>query len=239
MKLLLKYASRQRPELFKIILKKWRDYLSGKHDYQFLISLDTNDTTMNNPEIIAFLDQQEKTIYRYGNSKSKIEAINADMDCVEDFSTLVVVSDDMLPVMRGYDHIILSKMKEFFSDTFGVLHFNDGRVGQVLNTLSIMGKKMYDYYGYIYHPDFSSLWCDNEFQDTSVATGRVKYFEDVIITHQWINITGRDPLHMKNESFYELDKKVFEARKAKGFPKTSILDEYPNLKAERDRLLAR
>ncbi len=52
-KLIYKLASRNRPDKFKHVLEKSIDLLSGNHDVRFVITLDTDDETMNNDEIIS------------------------------------------------------------------------------------------------------------------------------------------------------------------------------------------
>jgi hypothetical protein len=123
----------------------------------------------------------------------------------------------MTPIVHGYDKIIVDKMNALYPDSFGALHFNDGRVGRQLLTLSIMGKKMYDYFGYIYHPSYISVYCDNEFHDSVYALGKCTYIDQVIIKHDWVNYTGRDNLHTRNESYYNQDSRTYERRKRMGF----------------------
>lgn len=222
--LLLKYPTRGRPEVFKNTFSLYRDKLSGKHPYCFIVSMDVDDPEMNNQNITEWLDQQKNVIYCYGNNRSKVQAINANMECVNfDYSVLLLVSDDMIPEVHGYDDVIVTKMQEHFPNLDGCLHFNDGRAAATLNTLSIMGKKMYENFGYIYHPDYCSLWCDNEFHLTTQMNSKSVYIDQVIIRHSWTDVTGQDRLHQKNESFYEADKQVFLARQAANFPKDSCL----------------
>jgi hypothetical protein len=150
-----------------------------------------------------------------------VQAINANMND-RNFDVVLLASDDMVPAIEGYDDIICTKMQEHFPNLDGCLHFNDGRVGRELNTLTIMGKKMYDHFGYIYHPDYVSLWCDNEFHDVTVAMGKSVYIDQVIIRHAWIDVTGHDSLHRHNESYHGKDKRVYEKRRNAGYPKASI-----------------
>jgi hypothetical protein len=192
--------------------------LSGKHEYEFVVSLDKSDPTMSSTRIKRFLEDQKNTKYFYGNNRNKVQAINADMSG-KIFETLVLISDDMIPIEKGYDDIIAENMVKFFPDLDGCLHFNDGKVGERLNTLVIMGKKLYDYFGYIYHPAYMSLWCDNEFHEMTYKMNKAKYIDKVIIKHEWTKYTGKDYTHVKSESFFKRDKKMFDARKTSGFPK--------------------
>ncbi len=222
MKLLIKFPSRARREIFKNTFNLYYSKLSGKHEVEFRVTMDVDDSNMNMPEVIEFLDSKKNITYCYGNSNSKVSAINANMEDVE-FDVLLLASDDMIPKEDGYDDVIISKMKELYPELDGALHFNDGRQSE-LCTLSIMGKNLYDRFGYIYHPDYKSLWCDNEFHDVCQQWNVMKFVDQVIIHHQWADVHGGDALHYRNEALYNRDKAVYEARKKAGFPTESIGD---------------
>lgn len=219
-KFLFKYPTRGRPRLFPKTFDTWLGLLSGKHEYEFIVSMDKNDMSMNNVRIKGFLEQKPNAKYFYGNNRNKVQAINADMcHASKDFNVLVLVSDDMIPQIPNYDDVIYNDFQKHFPDYDGCLHYNDGRVGDRLNTLVIMGHPLYNKFGYIYHPSYMSLWCDNEFHDTTYTMGKAKYIDNVIIKHEWTQYTGKDFVHVKSESFYKRDKKMYENRKEQGFPR--------------------
>ena len=218
MKLLFKYATRGRPEWFKDTLSRWYSLLSKKHDYQFVISIDADDDSMNNTEIKDFLSTKDNLVLFTGNSKTKIEAINADMSGLG-FDILVVVSDDMIPIVAGYDDIIVQDMQRQFPTGFGALHYNDGKHGKDhLITLSIMNKALYDHFGYIYYFEYRSTWCDNEFTDVTKMLNCYWYSPQVIVEHAWME-NGSDETYQKNSGDYHTDKAIYDRRKAQGFPK--------------------
>ena len=87
-----------------------------------------HDPTMNNEAVRVWLDNRSRTLdikYRYGRSKTKIQAVNADMEG-EDADVLLVASDDMNPVRRGYDQVIFDAFEHAFPDFFGAIKFWDG-----------------------------------------------------------------------------------------------------------------
>jgi hypothetical protein len=47
--------------------------------------------------------------------------------------------------------------------------------------------------------------------------GKARYIPKCIIKHDWIDYTGKDNLHIRNESFYGRDGKNFERRKRLSF----------------------
>jgi hypothetical protein len=100
-----------------------------------------------------------------------------------------------------------------------VLWYNDGYVGQKLNTMCIMGRKYFDRFAYIYHPDYISLFCDNEFMDVSMILNKVKYSEDVLFKHEHPanGVGAMDKLYNMNEKYYKIDQITYEKRKQQNF----------------------
>lgn len=218
MKILIKFPTRSRPEKFFKVLDKYVELLEEPANVQFLISCDLDDPSMFNPEVIERLHGYKNLTLKFGMNKNKIEAINADIEG-RDFDIILLASDDMIPQQEGYDTIIRQNFKKFYPDTDGVLWFNDGYQGTNLNTLCILGKKYYDRFGYIYHPSYVSLWCDNEFSEVSKILNKVKYINHVIIKHEHPVWLGQewDELQKKNDSFNEQDMNLFLKRKEQKF----------------------
>lgn len=181
--------------------------------------MDLDDPTMNNRAIRNLLDKRPNLTYNYGNNKTKVQAINADLNNKE-FDVLLLASDDMLPKINNYDQVIIVEMEKHHPDMDGCLHFNDGRQGKKLNTLVVMGVNLYKQFGYIYHPSYQSLYCDNEFMDVTNNIGKSVYIDQIIISHEWINICGgtKDALYIRNDKPVMKDKSNYITRKAIGFP---------------------
>ena len=228
MKIVVKYPTRGRPATFTSQLERYMRLLSGVHEVQFVISFDEDDETMNNDEIASHLTGLSRThpdtVHPLcGRSTSKVSAVNADLDRVRDIDPDVVVlaSDDMVPVMPGYDDVIAQGMGRHFPDTDGALHFNDGFSGQErLITLAIVGGRYLRRFGYLYYPGYKSVYCDNEFTDVCRMLNKVVYSSQVIIKHDWVGAYApNDPLHRRNDApeMYAHDEAVYEQRKAINF----------------------
>jgi len=220
MKILFKYPTRQRPEWFKKTLLTYYDKMSKGCNFTFLITCDTDDTSMNNMPMRDFMDKMPNLVYNFGEHISKIDACNADISLVTDWDILVLVSDDMIPTDKNFDTIISTMMERHYPDTDGALHFNDGLFGKDRTiTLSIMGRKLYKRFGYVYHPDYKSFYCDNEFTDVVYALGKCHYNSFVVIKHEWSGgPNSKDSLYRRNSGM-EGDASVYKRRKALGFPK--------------------
>jgi len=219
MKILYKFATRGRPEIFKTVLDRYYSMMSGKNPFEFVITIDRDDLLMNNREMLLYMLNKHNLQFFVTDSKTKIEAINANMEGL-DFDILVVVSDDMVPRRVFFDDIIVKHMEEWFPDTDGALHYNDGFCGKDRTiTLSIMGKKLYDRFGYIYHPDYKSFYCDNEFTDVVRSWRKVKYFPEIIIQHEWKGFGSEaDPMYKRNSELGKGDDVVYARRKELDFP---------------------
>jgi FkbM family methyltransferase len=227
LKLLIKFPTRGRPEKFFSVLDKYIEMSENISKTAFLISMDSDDSSMNNPSIIDILEgyrSKIKLAYFFGDSKTKIQACNADIDKTTGWDIIMLASDDMIPVVRGYDQIIRNDMYENFKNTDGVLWYNDGGQNSI-NTLSILGRKYYNRFGFIYNPEYISLWCDNEFTDISIKLGKMYRSKDMIIEHQHpaYEKTNFDQLYVRNESYFNIDKETYIKRSERNFDLKDVL----------------
>lgn len=217
MKILLKIPSRERPQK---LLQRIEEYQSFAFDksIKYLVSLDANDTTCNNPYVLGRLKELGCIVY-VGDSVSKIHACNRDIEKVNGWDILILASDDMVCKVKDWDLILSNEMKSTYPDTDGVLWHSDGYVGNKLNTMCILGNKYYQRFSYIYPPEYRSLWCDNEFTEVATILGKQTYFEHVLFAHEHpSNIGGHvDQQYRKTESFYHIDKAVYEQRKSRNY----------------------
>ena len=105
MKILYKYPTRDRQLKFQRCLDRYYDYISDIDNSQFVISVDNDDSSMNCDEARKYMDSKKNLKYFYGDNTSKIMAINANIP-KNDWDIVVLVSDDMIPEVRGFDQII-------------------------------------------------------------------------------------------------------------------------------------
>ena len=219
MKLLVKFPTRNRKNKFFKVLRQYQNLCEDLDNTYFLITLDNDDESMNSSDVEDIFNTFKNVKVIYGTSNSKIHAVNRDIELVNDWDIVLLASDDMTPKVKGYDNIIRNKMKEFYSDTDGILWFNDGFQGEKLNTLCILGKKYYKRFNYIYHPDYKSCWSDNEFMEVGKILKKQTYIDSVIIKHEhpeW-GSGNRDQIHTNNINDYQYDLGVYNRRKEINF----------------------
>lgn len=217
MKILVKFPTRNRREKFFEVLDLYYSFAENLDKMEFLITLDSDDVSMNNDEVRQKLKTYKNLKYYFGESNNKIHAVNRDIE-MGDWDILLLASDDMIPIKKGYDESIRFNMTINYPDTDGILWYNDGN-RKDLNTLSILGKKYYSRFNYIYHPDYKSLWADNEFMTVGNILKKQKFIDEVIIHHQhpdW-GYGGRDTIHTLNSNHNNEDRNTFLKRQKQNF----------------------
>jgi hypothetical protein len=217
MKILIKFPTRSRKEKFFKVLDMYYSFANNLDLIHFQISIDEDDLTMNNDEVISKFGNYKNLTCTVGKSESKIHAVNRDI-IVSDWDIVLLASDDMIPKIKGYDDIVRTKMSELYPDTDGILWFNDGN-RKDLNTLCILGREYYKRFNYIYHPDYKSLWADNEFMVVGNILKKQTFIDQVIIHHEhpdW-GYGGGDQIHRLNSMNNNYDMQVFVRRQSNNF----------------------
>lgn len=224
--ILVKYATRVRPAKFMANLDSYYSKLSGNHNVDFVISMDSDDKSMNNLHMMKWLNNKPNLMYFYGESKGKIHAINRDIPSTP-WDILVVIADDMEVQEDHWDDIIAKDMYESFPDFSGCVNYNtDPRLETVadgrqegwrgLITLPVIGRKLYDKFNYIYHPSYISEYCDDEQTIVFTKLNCIKHIDKRPILHNFK--PWHDDLMTKNMNIGKtVDYKTYAQRKLINF----------------------
>jgi hypothetical protein len=213
MNILINFASRSRPAQFHACMDNLRRCFTN---YRVALKVDRTDPTLREylskayPEILLYL----------GYSDSKVHAINRDIP-LYDWDIIINTSDDIMWKPGAGEDII----RNYEPDTF--LHFPEPYAESQaakakrasICICSIMDRAYFDRFGYIYHPDYRSLWSDNEATEVAKSLGRYKFIDKVIFEHMHpaAGKAKKDDQYRLTESFGAADKKTFFERKIKGF----------------------
>jgi hypothetical protein len=204
MKLLLKYPSRARPELFTRTLDAWMSRAAKPADIAWLVSLDADDDKLDAYRAACNTAGITPVV---GTSRNKVHAINRDLhDYTEPFDVLLNVSDDMRPVVQGWDDIVRADLP---SPEWG-LWYADGRQTR-LCTLAIEGRALHLRKNrWVYHPAFVSVYADDHWQHVLQSWVKLKYIAAKVFRHEW-GVENRDALMKRNEDrhVYQLDRETF------------------------------
>lgn len=215
---LFKFASRGRPERFFTSLDSIVNNISDKDYYHVSCTLDEDDATMNNDTVISRINSYKNVSIAWGKSESKIHAINRDMPDI-DWDILFCVSDDLVVDMFGFDVMIAVDMLNWFPDLDGLLHYPDQDAKEHLATIYIAGRKFYDRFGYIYHPKFKSLWCDNLVMDISKLLGKYKFCGCQLFRHlnPAYGYLPKDEMFLRQQADWNHDELLYNEIKSRGY----------------------
>ncbi|HEV3223879.1 MAG TPA: hypothetical protein VGZ90_13415 [Puia sp.] len=196
--------------------------LCANPDYMAVIcTLDEDDNSMNNPDIIGQLNSYRNIRSIFGKSESKVHAFNRDLDEILsiDFEILICFSDDMRFIAYGWDQIIREGFRCNFPDFDALGHWPDQDAKDMLATLYVAGKPFIKQMGYIYHPSYKSLWCDNDIMNISQIKGKY-FYAGIPIVHHWNPAYGhlpKDALFNRQQDDWNFDQDNFNQRKARNF----------------------
>jgi autotransporter strand-loop-strand O-heptosyltransferase len=222
-KLLFNFASRSRPERLKNVIINLIDNLEDLVNFKILISIDDDDELTNNAFFLKSLIPHEysNNIFIFSSPrKDKIDAINRDVNKISDWDILVNCSDDFEFILYGFDNLIRDKFNELYDDLDGCLHFSDDVHFDDLCTHSVIGKKYYERFNYVFYPKYKSFYCDNEFTEVAKQLEKITYIPFQFYNHLHYSLFSdilMDELYMTNEKFSEIDKELYFDRKKINF----------------------
>lgn len=208
------FPSRERSLKFFKSLNDIQDMTENKN-YSVLAILDNDDPYKE--EYSALPKNYPEVTVVWGESKGKIDACNRGLSFLPADTDIVCLhSDDMVPVVFGFDEIIREHC-----GTDDYVHFPDGHANEALCTYSIMGIDYFKRFGYIYHPAYNSVYADNEQNDVAKILGRYKFINQMIIEHRhpaW-GFGQADDLLLRTENpiNYQKDHETYLRRKAINF----------------------
>jgi hypothetical protein len=224
--ILLKYPTRGRPLQFLQTLAGWLARASHLERVSVLVTVD-NDDELTTDKILELAGQMHHRVTcRRDANHTKVEACNRGLaEYDRRWDVVLLVSDDMYCRQVGWDDLVLRRMSEHFPDTNGALWFHDGCQSK-LNTVECVGRRRWQKFGYIYHPQYASFFCDNESTEVGLRDGKLAQLSESICTHEhpcWgSKITKRDDLYRRNDFWWDDDERLFVTRKEAGFPRSAI-----------------
>lgn len=195
MKITCIHPSRARAEIANNTRKEW--LLNSYNDIEYIFSLDNDDV--------------QGTLYEgnciYNNNRSAIDAINKAAE-IATGDLFVVVSDDFsCPV--NWDNLLLWGLQ---GKSDYCVKTSD-RLQPTLMTLPIMDRVYYERFGYIYHPDYLHMFCDQEMTAVAHMLGKAITLP-ILFPHNHYT-TGkfqRDKITLKNNATWQQGERVFNER---------------------------
>lgn len=143
---------------------------------------------------------------------------------------IIAVADDFIPPVGWDESLLALKPDNWWLDDH-VVHVEDGYVHDIM-VLSMLTRKRYERFGYVFYPKYVSMFCDTEFTEVARREGVVIEAKHLLFEHMHPDCAKRprdhnDVLHASKAN-WNTGEMIFNFRKAAGFP----VDDGPRAVAE-------
>lgn len=215
MKFSLLHPSRNRPDMALDCFNHWISLADSNHTYEWFTSLDHDDSSYDEYE----KKFKDSGVFIMSNAnRSMVDATNvAAHICTGEI--LIMISDDF----RCPENWVQSLIDAIPMDRPAVLHVKDGYSdanGDIMS-IPIMNRLAYEKLGYIYHPDYFSMFADNDLFETAKKQGWL-IESDLMFEHltPYAGKNAFDATYERENSkeAYRLGQATFNRRKSEGFP---------------------
>ena len=238
----LLYAMARRPNALQII-EEYTQKAHDKKNFEFVV---VDDSDKFNKEPFNLKERVDLTyckdislIYRKAQPRE-----HRDTCCVDNWNLaaelatgdiFVIIADDYFPP-QDWDKQIRDKIKNVERPL--VLAVSDGlfAIDGESCTHPVCTRAYWDKFGYFFHPEYISMYCDNDFMDTARKYRAVIKANDIVFDHRHAKYKEEykgkyDNVNKEQESQdkYTLGKKVYNYRKSKGFNQWDYLPK-PKIK---------
>lgn len=191
----------RRPREANETIKKWISRADCKGCLEYILSIDIDD-----PLAVHYRPDPKVKIVQHAN-RSAIDAINnAAKLCTG--SLIVVVSDDF-DCPEHWDTLLRESLKD--KSDF-IVKTQDG-IQKTLITLPIMDRAYYNRFGYIYHPDYKHMYCDQEMTAVGHLLGKVITLPLMFPhNHYTIGKSPKDSINQRNDSTWNQGASLYSER---------------------------
>jgi glycosyltransferase involved in cell wall biosynthesis len=171
-KISLLHATRGRSKQANDCRDKWLLAAKNPQEIEHIFGIDDDDA-----DSLTNINTQRVIVQR---GKGCVAAWNA---CAKASTgeILIQLSDDWEPI-EGWDETILKEFEEAEGER--VLAISDGSRKDDLLCMAILNRKRYEKQGYLFHPDFFSVYSDNYFTWAAYKDGVVKDAKHIVFEHK-------------------------------------------------------
>ncbi len=206
MKISIIHASYGRADLQTMTAWKWMDNTSGKHDIEYLLSIDKSDTSLY-PDAISYKQDYITAKVIKNDTNTSVAAINKAAS-VATGDIFVVISDDF-DCPKNWDDLIVEQVQD---KTDWILKTQDETQPWII-TLPIMDRAYYESYGYVYPPAYTHMFCDTHLTHQADITG-CKLTSLLEFKHNHYSVGGiaKDATSIKADSTWNVGEYTYLAQ---------------------------
>lgn len=225
MRISLLHPSRGRPDKAFDTFANWEFQSSGEHEIEWILSVDSTDPK---------LQQYQKIFYDRG--------LDRNMDLISPHSMICNLNTSVVQATNMAAKFAMGDILVYLSDDFSCLENWDIMVANQFEnvtepllikvddclqkfevpvlTLPIMNRALYEKLGYFWHPEYKSMFVDEDLYWVCRNMGAMKLCPHLKFPHEH-PANGKaenDETYTRSAANWEQGKAVFNKRKLMGFP---------------------
>lgn len=220
MKISIIHPSRGRPEMaFNTFIHWTKRMKTTTQEYEYILSLDTDDRCLGEYNYRFRNYDVFTTIHE---NKNVVDAMNA--GAFHAFGNLLVCISDDFECFQGWD---IELMKLITSDVQAIqvkdgiinephsAYFRKHRKFEHIMTLPIMTMGLYKKLGYVYYPEFTGMFADNDLAEQCFAMG-VLTLSNLMFKHNHFTITKKEDETYKrhnNQQSWDIGEALIKKRR--------------------------
>jgi hypothetical protein len=223
----LAYTSARPDDIFSVV-ELWRKTATGRYPIEVVISVDAPNAraleqARRVPEALAVV--QEKAPFNCVRGWNAAAAATSG-------KVIIAVADDFKPCQDWDDKLFT--LKTGWMEEDWTVHTEDGYVHNLM-VLAILTRKRYERFGYLFYPNYESIFCDTEFTEVAYAEGRVINAKHILMEHLHPDCHKRPrdavDLSHASEERWRRGEMLFNYRKHRQFPNDIKLETTPTASA--------
>ncbi len=205
MKFSLIHPSYGRPEMARQAYREWMGHFSREHQVEYILSLDKRDDTA------AYKARLQGLVnIVVSDNQNVVQATNiAAKSATGD--VLIYVSDDF-GCPRNWDRKV-AELQPLSRPA--ILEVDDCyQKNRNLLTIPIMNRELYTKLGYMWHPNYRSMFVDNDLYETCLRLGAIVDGRTLKFPHRHYSkgFTKVDATYLQSQQHWQQGKQQFNSR---------------------------
>ena len=212
-KISILHPSYKRPKLGVSTMFNWLSRADNPQDIEYILCLHEKDHTVTEyaSEMLKHDNLQNVKVI-YSQEANMVKQVN--LAAKESTGNLLINVSDDFDCPQSWDSLLL---KELEGKEDYVVKTQDGIQKEII-TLPILDRRYYERFNFIYAPEFSHFYGDQELREVGDILGKTivldLMFEHI---HYIAGKAPKDEVNDKNNAHFEEDKKTYFKRKARKF----------------------
>jgi len=213
MKISLIHPSRGRPTKALSTFKHWIGQASGKIELEHILSIDLDDETKG-----AYLVQFHSSKILINDNDCVVKATNHAAK-ISTGDVLIYLSDDFMAPKDWDLEIFSRKLHESKEPVLLKVHDNLQPFNKDVLTIPIMNRVLYERLGYFWHPEYLSMFVDQDLYHVCKNNNWLQYAPLLIFPHEHYSIgkATRDATYVRSDKNWIQGEILYRQRQSEGF----------------------